>query len=96
MATQDVQLLVHTETQVHAETLLAGKEVGPRVTWAGQALPSAPGAPPCSGHAPHPPFSGESGCTTPMFRPALKCSTYIPPPCGLSISDSPLTHPMLF
>lgn len=40
MATQDAQTLVHTDTQVHEETLRAGKEVGPRVTWAGQALSS--------------------------------------------------------
>lgn len=95
MATQDPQTLVHTDTQVHAETLLAGKEVGPRVTWAGQAHPSAGGSPPCSDHAPRPSFGGESRCTTPMFRPALQRSTYIPPPWGLSISDCPLTHPVL-
>ncbi|MEJ1274153.1 hypothetical protein NN561_005031 [Cricetulus griseus] len=76
-------------TQVHAETLLAGKEVGPRVTWAGQAHPSAYGSPPCSDHASRPSFGGESRCTTPMFRPSLKRSTYIPPPCGLPTADCP-------
>nr|XP_021496667.1 sine oculis-binding protein homolog [Meriones unguiculatus] len=80
MATRDPRTPVHTDTQVLAETPLAGKEVGPSGAWAGPAHPSARGAPSCSDHALCPQPSAANPAA-PRPRPAphsSESSTYVP------------------
>jgi hypothetical protein len=87
MATSDPQTFVHTGTQVHTQTLLAGKGAGSKARGRGRPTRAPAGSWPRLWLLANP--------AAPRPRPALHSPKRppVPPPCGLSSSDRPLPHP---